>query len=110
MSNTSNIFEGLFKGEEAEKYQVLRTFFESENIEFKTDLSLEEIDAIVATEFINDYIKNNWGIDLKLDEITKAKKKHKVSHNREGRKEAFKALQTKEEEEDKSKLKKALGL
>ncbi len=107
----SNIFENLFKGgEETEKYQVLRTFFESENIEFKTDLSLDEIDAIVATEFINDYIKKNWKINLNLDKLTNAKKKHKVSHNRKGREEAFKALTVKEENEDKSKIKKALGL
>ena len=48
-----DVLEQIFdtSAEESEKYQILKTFYESIGIEMKTDLKNREVDAIVKTEF-----------------------------------------------------------
>lgn len=106
----SQHFKDLFKGEETEKYQVLKWLFDISEVDTKTGLTEREISAIVKMEFINTRVKEDWGIDLKLDNITRSKKTHNISLDREGRKEAFKALTSEKEDDEKGKFRKALGL
>ena len=110
MSDEKDIFGGLFTSEESERFAVLKTFFEPEGINFKTDLGDESIKAISIVEFIDSVIEDEFKVKLDLKGITDLFKQLRVSRKREGRKEGIRGLIGKEEEDEKGILRKALGI
>ena len=75
---------------------------DDENIDLRTDLSREEINAILRLMFVDYILEKEFGIDLPLSEYVAVKfMRLKVSENRKSRKEFVKAivgLKTKVEE------------
>lgn len=105
-------FNELFESDETERYKAIKDFYdkEDENIDFKTDLSKDEIALITAIEYEHDLIKSEFGVDVGLKDLTKAYKDHKVSENRKGRSEWVDVLRGEVKEDNESKIKKLLGL
>jgi hypothetical protein len=94
------------------KLEALRDFYSSDNLDLKTDLNNEHIEAIVQIDLIQKYVKDEWDIDLKLNDATDLFKRLRVSHNRKGRTEFVEALKTfvMDTLGDKSTIRKVMGL
>ena len=107
--SSNDIEEKIMESEESEKYAVLRTLYEKENIEFKSDLSDRQIKAIVIVEEIDKILKTYYKIDVKLKDITHAVKTHNVSRKRLGRAEAVDVLKG-EDKEKKGLLQRLAGM
>ena len=108
-NESKDLFDGLFQGAESEKYSVLRTFYETKGINFKTDLSDVEIRAITLTDILDEILEKDYGIKLNLKKITGLAKELKVSRDRKGREEAIRAIIGEEKEEKKNLIKRLLG-
>jgi len=106
-----NVFRNLFSRGEAERYTALKEFYTDKGLNFKTDLTDKEIEAILMLEFVETYIKEEWNIEVDFSKITKLFKQLKVSRNRLGRVEAITVLreQAMNEEKTKSRIQKVLG-
>ena len=66
---------------------------DDENIDLRTDLSREEINAILRLMFVDYILEKEFGIDLPLSEYVAVKfMRLKVSENRKSRKEFVKAI------------------
>jgi hypothetical protein len=104
--------QDLFTKDEPERYRMLSEFYKNdENINMKTDLNDEEINALAVIDFIQFFCKENWNIDLQLTNLSSAIKTLKVSRNRLGRQEAITVLKGQEEKpEEKGILKRFLGM
>lgn len=102
----------IFTRTEDERYNVLKSFYTSENLAFKTDLTDTEIAFISLVEFFDETLKKDFGISLDIGRLTKLIKEHKVSKNRLGRSEAVAVLKATYEEEKpaESRIKRLLGL
>ena len=90
-----------------------KDFYNRKNIELKTDLNDEEIQAMTLAEFTNWYVKKHWNINLNLVRLTKNTKAHKVSKKRLGRTEGITVLRESAiptETEEKSNTQRVLGL
>lgn len=74
--------------------ELILIMYNNLDIELKTDLSEEQIQAIIQIEYDNKFIKEKWGIDLGLDIFTKDVKRHYVSVNRKGRGEFVEAIKS----------------
>ena len=94
--------------EESEKYQILKTFYDENGIEMKTDLKNREVDAIVKTEFFEGILLEEFGLAMDLKSLTKAYKTHLVSRDRQGREEAMRVLAS-DADKQKTLMQKLLG-
>lgn len=74
----------------------LTEFFTVENIEEKTELSREDLQNVLEIEYMNNYFKETYKIDLGLDKVTKAFKLHMVSLDRKGRTEGMDVMKAQE--------------
>ena len=106
LPSLENIFDTT--GEESERYSVLRTFFEEQGIEMKTDLRTSEINSIVITELLDQLLTQQFGVVMDLKAYTKSIKLHLVSRDRKGRTEAMDVLKS-EGEKQKGLLQKLMG-
>lgn len=109
----SNPFSELFKSGQQERFRQLESFFQSdENLNLKTDLTNDEIQTILMLEFIQEEVKKDWNIDLRIGFVTKLLKELKVSNKRLGRTEAMMVLREMALTEDsrpKSTIRKIIG-
>ena len=110
-----SIFQHSEKTESLEKItKALTDFFKNDdNIQFKTDLSKNQIKDIIRLEYLDKIFKNEYDIVLELaDKLTIPFKEHLVSKNRKGREEFFKAIESllSVEQKKESGLMKKLGL
>lgn len=111
-----NIFDSMDKmfqeGEGAEKYQVLKSLLDKNNIEMKTDLTPKQIKGIILLEYIIRLAKEECDIDLgylKMG-VARSLKIHNVSKNRLSRGEIIAGLQSDNEEKKINKIKEGLGI
>lgn len=106
------VFRNLFKSGERERFTALKEFYTDKDINYKTDLTDKEIEAIMMLEFVESYVEEEWNIKLDLTSITLLFKQLKVSRNRLGRTEAITVLREQAEHEmkqNKSLLQKITG-
>jgi len=108
-NNSKDIFDGIFQGAESEKYSVLRTFYESKGINFKTDLTDNEIRAITLMDMMDIIVDKEYGVKLNLKLFTGLVKELKVSRERKGRDEAVRAIIGDNKEEKKNIIKRLFG-
>ena len=110
----ADVFGTLFKKGEEERFKAIKDLFSDINIDFKTDLTDVQIHAMGGSEMVNDYIKEEWGIDIKLDDFTHSIKCKLVSRTRLGRGEYVEVLKEKEEDKERgaspSRVRRILGV
>ncbi len=104
--------DNLFDQEENERAKMVREFFSAkdENINFKTDLDNEEISLIAKLELQHNLINQFYGIETHYLEATRLFKELKISHRRKGRKEWVEVAKPDQRQDDKSGIRKILGL
>lgn len=110
----ADVFGSLFKKGEEERFKAIKDLFSDVNIDFKTDLTDEQIHAMGGSELIDDYIKTNWGVDIELSDFTHSIKCKLVSRTRLGRVEYVEVLIDRDEENEKkdspSRVRRILGV
>lgn len=85
-----------------EKYEAFRKFYEKdENIDFKTDLTSDDISDCNLIETYHYYFVNEWGYTSPLLNHVERYKHKRVSFNRLGRDEATQIMKSDDEEEKK---------
>jgi hypothetical protein len=111
MSDTSEI-TGLGLGEEKRYDTMKEVLFDTKDLELKTDLREIETGLHSTVVWSNDWIKNDWGVDLHLDELIRLKEKRLISKNRLSRGEATAILKEAEitPEKTQNTLKRMLGI
>lgn len=105
--------EDIFTKEQSEKFNVFKTFFETgKNLPFMTDLTLNQIKAVVMIEYIDNILDKRFGVKLGLKKgLSDPLKAHLVSKNRMGRAEMVEVLKEEEDEtEERGKSKRLRNL
>jgi hypothetical protein len=88
---------GVFQNIGGKEKHPLTEFYTDLNIEQKTELDREDIRNIIEIEYLSDYFKTHWNIDLDLKKgVTVPFKQHMVSNKREGRKKGMKIMEAQE--------------
>ena len=110
-----SIFQHSDNTESLEKItKALTDFFKNDdNVQFKTELSKNQIKDIIRLEYLDKMFDSEYDIKLNLtDKLTIPLKEHLISKNRKGREEFFKAIESllSVEQKKESGLMKKLGL
>lgn len=105
-------FSKLFKTKEDGITQNIKEFYQTddENINFKTDLDMSEIELLSKLELQYKLINAEFGVKTIYEDAGRLYKEQKVSYKRKGRKEWVEVSRQDTKKDEENKVKKMLGL